>query len=48
MRFDAIRMGRVQLAAYKRPKEIHFVAFEAFPRSTTGKVQRGEVEGWLR
>ena len=39
---------RTQLAGYKRPKAIHFVPFGAFPRSTTGKVQRGEVEKWLR
>ena len=43
-----IALCRVQLAGYKRPKEIHFVEFEDFPRSTTGKVQRGEVEQWLR
>ncbi len=43
-----IALCRGQLAGYKRPKEIHFVAFDAFPRSTTGKVQRGEVEKWLR
>jgi hypothetical protein len=23
---------------------VHFIAFEAFPRSTTGKVQRHEME----
>lgn len=43
-----IELCRRQLAGYKRPKEIRFVAFEDFPRSTTGKVQRGEVERWLR
>jgi len=35
---------RDALAGYKRPKEVHFIAFEDFPRSTTGKVQRHEVE----
>jgi acyl-CoA synthetase (AMP-forming)/AMP-acid ligase II len=39
---------RAELAGYKRPKEIHFVAFEQLPRSTTGKIQRHEVEAWLR
>jgi fatty-acyl-CoA synthase len=39
---------RAGLARYKRPKEVHFVAFEDFPRSTTGKIQRQEVEKWLR
>lgn len=38
---------RAQLAGYKRPKEVHFVALDALPRSTTGKVQRHEVEKWL-
>jgi fatty-acyl-CoA synthase len=38
---------RQGLAGYKRPKEVHFVAFEAFPRSTTGKILRHEVEAWL-
>lgn len=38
---------RAGLAGYKQPKEIHFVALDAFPRSTTGKVQRHEVERWL-
>jgi acyl-CoA synthetase (AMP-forming)/AMP-acid ligase II len=42
-----LALCRAQLAGYKRPKEIHFVPFEQFPRSTTGKVQRGEVEQWL-
>ena len=41
-----LALCRAQLAGYKRPKEIHFVPFDRFPRSTTGKVQRGEVERW--
>jgi fatty-acyl-CoA synthase len=39
---------RRALAGYKRPKEVRFIAFEAFPRSTTGKVQRHEMEARLR
>jgi len=39
---------RTALAGYKQPKAIHFVAFERLPRSTTGKIQRHEVEAWLR
>jgi fatty-acyl-CoA synthase len=39
---------RAELAGYKQPKAIHFVAFERLPRSTTGKIQRHEVEAWLR
>jgi len=39
---------RRQLAGYKRPKEIHFIAFDDFPRSTAGKVQRHKMEEWLK
>ncbi|MCB1744114.1 MAG: AMP-binding protein [Gammaproteobacteria bacterium] len=35
------------LAGYKRPREIRFMELERFPRSTTGKVQRHELERWL-
>lgn len=40
-------MCRQALAGYKRPREVHFIAFEEFPRSTTGKIQRHEMEHWL-
>jgi acyl-CoA synthetase (AMP-forming)/AMP-acid ligase II len=35
---------RVKLAGYKQPKEIVFIALEAFPRSASGKVMRHELE----
>ncbi|MEM9028318.1 MAG: AMP-binding protein [Pseudomonadota bacterium] len=38
---------REALAGYKQPKDIRFVAFADFPRSTTGKIQRHEVEKWF-
>lgn len=38
---------RSQLAGYKQPKEIRFVELADFPRATTGKIQRHEVEKWL-
>jgi acyl-CoA synthetase (AMP-forming)/AMP-acid ligase II len=38
---------RRELAGYKQPKDIRFVAFAELPRSTTGKIQRHEVEAWL-
>jgi acyl-CoA synthetase (AMP-forming)/AMP-acid ligase II len=38
---------RASLAGYKRPREVRFVAFADFPRSTTGKILRHEVEKWL-
>jgi len=39
---------RAELAAYKLPRDIHFVAFEDFPRSTSGKIQRHVLEETLR
>lgn len=32
------------LARYKRPSEIRFIAFDDFPRSTSGKIQRHLLE----
>jgi fatty-acyl-CoA synthase len=44
---DLIEACRRNLAGYKRPKEFFFVGVDALPRSTTGKIQRHEVEKWL-
>ena len=45
---DALdQICRANLAGYKRPKEFRFVALDAFPRSTAGKIQRHRVEAWL-
>lgn len=44
---ELIDRCREELAGYKRPKEIRFVSLESLPRSTTGKIQRHEVEKWL-
>lgn len=41
---DIEQMCRNALAGYKRPKQVHFVRFEDFPRSTTGKILRHEME----
>ena len=38
---------RDNLARYKRPKEAKFISLDEFPRSTTGKIQRHEIETWL-
>jgi fatty-acyl-CoA synthase len=35
---------RDALAGYKQPKDIVFIAYDAFPRSASGKVQRHELE----
>jgi fatty-acyl-CoA synthase len=35
-------------AGYKQPKHFVFVTLAELPRSTTGKIQRHEVEAWLR
>jgi fatty-acyl-CoA synthase len=32
------------LPRYKRPRHVRFIAFEDFPRSTTGKIQRHLLE----
>jgi len=37
---------RGRIASYKLPHYVEFVDVEAFPRSTTGKVLRGDVEEW--
>ncbi|HEV8390203.1 MAG TPA: AMP-binding protein [Dongiaceae bacterium] len=42
------RRCREQLAGFKQPKEIHFIPFEAFPRSASGKIQRHELEQRLK
>lgn len=34
-------------AGYKRPRKFLFIAFEDFPRSTSGKVQRHILEARL-
>ena len=44
---DLRRLCRDSLAGYKQPKEIRFIRAEDLPRSTTGKIQRHEVEKWL-
>jgi acyl-CoA synthetase (AMP-forming)/AMP-acid ligase II len=39
---------RQQLAGYKVPKDFRIVELAAFPRSSTGKIQRHEIERlWL-
>ncbi len=38
---------RRDLAGYKCPRQFHFIAFADFPRSTSGKVQRHELEARL-
>jgi acyl-CoA synthetase (AMP-forming)/AMP-acid ligase II len=44
---DLISACRANLAGYKRPKAIRFVGVEELPRSTTGKIQRHELEKLL-
>ena len=41
---DVIDGCRGQLASYKLPKQIFFINDEDLPRSTTGKIQRHELE----
>jgi fatty-acyl-CoA synthase len=45
--FDAAGLAsfcRERLASYKQPKEIRCITYEDFPRSSTGKIQRHELE----
>ena len=45
---ELLRACRERLSSYKLPREIRFVASQdEFPRSTSGKVQRQQVERWL-
>lgn len=41
---DLYARCRAELAGYKQPKGIHFIAMDAFPRSASGKIQRHELE----
>jgi len=46
---ELFALCRARLARYKQPKEIRFVASQNdFPRSTSGKIQRQELEKWVR
>ncbi len=45
---DLLARCRAELAGYKQPKDIVFVTLAELPRSTTGKIQRHEVEAWLQ
>jgi fatty-acyl-CoA synthase len=46
-REDLLARCRGELAGFKQPKDIVYVTIDQFPRSTTGKIQRHEVESWL-
>jgi acyl-CoA synthetase (AMP-forming)/AMP-acid ligase II len=44
---ELVELCQRDLAGYKRPREFRFLALEDFPRSTSGKVQRHELEARL-
>ena len=44
---DLMEACRARLAGYKRPKAIRFIEPQEFPRSTSGKILRRELEGRL-
>lgn len=44
---ELMQLCREYLAGYKRPREIRFISFDDFPRSTSGKVQRHVLEARL-
>lgn len=43
-----IALCRASLAGYKRPRDVVFIAVADFPRSTSGKIIREEVETMIR
>ena len=45
---DLIAVCKGKLASYKLPKEVHFIDLDDFPRSTSGKILRHELEARLR
>lgn len=45
---ELVELCRRELASYKRPREFRLIAFNEFPRSTSGKVQRHELERLLK
>jgi acyl-CoA synthetase (AMP-forming)/AMP-acid ligase II len=44
---EAIAICRKTLGGYKKPKEVHFVAEDEFPRNAAGKIERRAVRDWL-
>ena len=44
---EILQRCRDNLSSYKRPKDIVFVRDDELPRSTTGKIQRHELEARL-
>lgn len=47
MEAELVELCRRDLAGYKRPRQFRFIGFDDFPRSTSGKVQRHELEARL-
>ena len=45
---DVISILRGQVAGYKLPKEVHFIAAVDLPRTDTGKLKRLELEARLK
>jgi fatty-acyl-CoA synthase len=41
---DLLARCKSQLARYKQPKDVLFIAYEEFPRSASGKILRHELE----
>ncbi|MGY4304517.1 acyl-CoA synthetase (AMP-forming)/AMP-acid ligase II [Bradyrhizobium sp. USDA 4369] len=44
---ELVALCRSELASYKRPKRIMYVAKGSLPRNHTGKIIRSEVEAWV-
>ena len=41
---DIEKLCRARMASYKRPREVHFIPLEEFPRSNSGKIIREALE----
>lgn len=44
---EAIAICKRALGGFKKPKEVHFVAEQDFPRNAAGKIERRAVRQWL-
>ena len=44
---EVVSLCRTNMARYKCPREVRFIKVEDLPCSTSGKIQRHEIEEWL-
>ena len=44
---EVVSLCRTNMTRYKCPREVRFIKMEDLQRSTSGKIQRHEIEEWL-